>query len=155
LHLCFAGFSTAVLLRHDPACSATMPRLSQFAIFLAATILLALPGCFLSILVYLTCMPGHDNDTFGSVLLAAQWTPGVALRVLPVIGVLAVISSLCWFSHTKRPLVVILAGAAGVMTAPLTTLHSPHVSLALAALCMGFVWMTISAVALLACGLGK
>ena len=131
-----------------------MPRPGQFAIFVAATILLALPGCFLSIVVYLTCSSGY-RDLSGSILFAAWLTPSMVLRVSPIVVLLALVSSTFWFSDTRRPLVVILAAAAGVMTAPLSTSHSPHVSLPLAALSTGFVWMTISAIALIARSLPK
>jgi hypothetical protein len=128
----------------------TMPRFNQLSIFVGAVILLAVPACFLSIFTYLTCLSGY-RDPLGLTMLAAQLTPGVTLRVSPIIVVFAVGSSILWFSQTRRRLVPLLAATAGVVTAPLTTLNSPHVSLSLAAVCTGFVWMILSELAFILC----
>jgi hypothetical protein len=123
-----------------------VPRFNQLATFVGAVILLAVPACFLSIFTYLTCLSGY-RDSLGLTILAAQLTPGVVLRVSPIIVVFAACSAALWFSQPKRRLVPLLAAAAGVATAPLTALHSPHVSLSLAAVCTGFVWMIVAELA--------
>lgn len=123
-----------------------MRRFNQHAVFVGTVILLAVPASFLSIFTYLTCLAGY-SDPIGLAVFAAQLTPGMVLRVSPIVVIFAMCSTALWLSRSKRHLVPLLAVAAGLATAPLTALHSPHVSPSLAAVCTGFVWMIISELA--------
>jgi hypothetical protein len=78
------------------------------------------------------------------------------LRVSPVLVGFALVTPVFYFSTKRRQLAVpLLAATAGVLTAPLTTLHSPHISLPLAGISMGFGWMTVSVLALIVSSLPK